>query len=121
MDFFKQACWLHCKPIIERYLMSNAHQRYDGTEKAVRHGELCRFYVAVIKGVDDVDLARSAYEQAYQAVHTGTQALTDYLDEVIGFPLESTPDYDSLTPLFFEQFHRLALETLGVGAVNTND
>ncbi|MGO1603238.1 MULTISPECIES: hypothetical protein [Halomonas] len=67
-----------------------------------------------------MDLARRGYEEEYQAVHTHTQTLTDYLDEVIGFPLENTPDYDTLVPLFFEQFHRLALEALGVNADMNN-
>ena len=34
------------------------------------------------------------------------------LDERIGFPLDSVPDYDKLAPLFFEQFHGLAVQAL---------
>lgn len=115
---FKQACRLHTSFTIARYLMSNAHGRWDGAEKAQRHSELCSFYVATVRGVDDVDMVRRGfpvcYENDYQAVHDATQALTDHLDEEIGFPLDSRPDYDKLTPLFFERFHSLALHALGV-------
>lgn len=114
MDLFKQACWLHCELYITRYLISNTHGRLDGSEKALRHAELCKFYVAAVRGASDVDLARRHYESDYQAVHKKTQELTDYMDEVIGFPLNSTPDYTELAPLFFERFHALALEALGV-------
>jgi hypothetical protein len=31
---------------------------------------------------------------------------------VIGFPLNSTPDYEKLEPLFFEHFHKLAVRAL---------
>lgn len=114
MDLFKQACWLHCQFAIGRYLMSNASGRQNGAEKAIRHEELCSFYVAAVNGVDDLDLVRRYHEQAYQTVHTKTQELTDFLDEMIGFPLNSQPDYDNLAPKFFEDFHSLALEALNV-------
>ncbi len=45
----------------------------------------------------------------YTYIHDATQKLTDYMDEVIGFPLENKrPDYDTLAPKFFEEFIRLA-------------
>lgn len=113
MDFFKQACWLYCQFEIHRYLMCNAHGRHDGAEKAMRHEELCSFYVAAVKGVADTRQVRKLYEGEYRAVHDKTQELTDYLDEMIGFPLDCRPDYDTLAPLFFEKFHALALEALG--------
>jgi len=111
---FKQTCWLHLSFTINRYLMSNAEGRHDGHEKAHRHIELCRFYVAAVRGCSHEDQARRRYEDDYQAVHTQTQELTDYLDERIGFPLKGLPDYDKLAPLFFEQFHALALTALGM-------
>lgn len=112
MDLFKQACKIHTQHIIVRYLMSNADGRQDGAEKAHRHQELCSFYVAVVRGLDDLDLVRRKCETDYKAVHSSTQKLTDYLDEAIGFPLEGGPDYAKLAPLFFERFHGLALEAL---------
>ncbi|MGG2621628.1 hypothetical protein [Pseudomonas aeruginosa] len=114
MDLFKQASWLFCQFPINRYLMSNAHGRQDGAEKAMRHIELCSFYVATVKGLNNTDMAIRLHEAEFRAVHDKTQELTDYLDEVIGFPLDSRPDYETLAPLFFEKFHALALEALGV-------
>lgn len=116
-QMFKQACRLHLDHTINRYLMSNAHGRLDGAEKAQRHIQLCTFYVAAVRGVDDLDMVRrglESHEDDFQAVHEATQALTDHLDEVIGFPLDDRPDYDALVPLFFERFHELALQALGV-------
>lgn len=112
----KQALRLHCSFAMMRYLMSNSEGRLNGAEKAMRHEELCTFYVAVVRGVEPDDVRRRGFESDYQAVHTKTQELTDYLDEVIGFPLTGRPDYDKLTPLFFERFHALAFEALGVPA-----
>ena len=115
-QMFKQACRLHLNFAIHRYLMSNASGRMDGHEKAQRHIELCTFYVAAVRGVDDLDMVRrglDCHEDDYQAVHDATQALTDHLDEVIGFPLEGRPDYGALAPLFFERFHMLAMQALG--------
>lgn len=117
-QMFKQSCRLHLSHAIHRYLMSNTSGRMDGYEKAQRHIELCTFYVAAVRGVDDLDMVRrglESHEEDYQAVHDATQALTDHLDEVIGFPLEGQPDYDRLEPLFFEHFHRYAMEALGFG------
>ncbi|MDO9099682.1 MAG: hypothetical protein Q7V53_02910 [Caldisericota bacterium] len=105
----KTACRIHTEFMINRYLIANTHGRWDGAEKAQRHIELCKFYVAIFTGVmlDDVLLA-----DEFERVHEATQALTDNMDEVIGFPLESRPDYDRLAPLFFEHFHALAVEAL---------
>lgn len=114
MNLFKNACFISCNFAMMRYLMSNAHGRQDGAEKALRHAELCIFYVAAVKGMKDTDLVRRFHEDAFKAVHKNTQKLTDNLDEEIGFPLESRPDYDELLPLFFEKFHALALEALNV-------
>lgn len=118
-QMFKQACWLHLSHAIHRYLMSNADGRQSGAEKALRHIELCTFYVAAVRGVDNVDHVRRGIpvdlEPDYQAVHKATQALTDHLDEVIGFPLKGRPDYDALAPQFFEKFHTLAMKALSAG------
>lgn len=111
MDLFKNACRIHTDFMVARYLMSNADGRQNGVEKATRHGELCRFYVAVVRGCDPDHAARD-YMDDYLAVHESTQALTSYLDEQIGFPLTGRPDYDHLGPMFFERFHELAMTTL---------
>lgn len=108
---FRQACWLHLQLAVTRYLMCNSVGRLDGAEKAHRHMEMCTFYVAAMRGVE-LDRARRYHEDDYQRVHRHTQKLTDYLDEVIGFPLNARPDYDKLAPKFFDKFHTLALEVL---------
>ena len=111
-ELFKQACKIHTQGLIARYLISNADGRQDGAEKAHRHQELCCFYVAVYFGLDDPDTVRRKHEAEYKAVHAKTQELTDYLDEIIRFPLQGRPDYRALIPLFFEKFHELALSVL---------
>lgn len=108
----RAACRIHTQLMVHRYLISNSDGRLDGHEKMVRHGELCRFYVAFFYGHDDPDTVRHDHEEAFQAVHTATQQLTDYLDEVIGFPLKGRPDYDDLAPKFFNKFHDLAMAAL---------
>lgn len=110
---FKTACRIRTDFIIARYLMSNAHGRWNGAEKAQRHAELCAFYVACAFDLADESDVRRDHEDEFQAVHEATQALTSNLDEEIGFPLDSQPDYDALIPLFFERFHAIAIKTLG--------
>lgn len=112
MDMFKSACRIHTRFMVARYLISNADGRQDGAEKAQRHLELCQFYVAAVRGHGDPERVRREYEDDFQAVHGATQKLTSYLDEAIGFPLTGRPDYDQLGPLFFEQFHELAMAAL---------
>lgn len=111
-DLLKSACWLHTEPMIARYLMANAEGRWDGAEKAQRHGEMCSFYVALVYGIQDPDRAQAEQPEACRAVRRASRALTDNLDQVIGFPLRGKPDYAVLAPKFFEHFHKMALETL---------
>lgn len=111
MKIFKNACRLHTRFTIGRYLMCNAQGRWNGVEKAQRHIQLCQFYVAAVRGFDDAEKVEIDSED-FKAVRKATQKLTDRMDEVIGFPLESTPDYDKLEPIFFEHFHNLAMQAL---------
>ena len=97
---------------IHRCLMSNAHGRWNGAEKSQRHIELCSIYLAVLHGTDQ-ESAMTDHEIQFRAVHEKTQELTDALDEEIGFPLESRPDYDKLAPLFFDKFIELAEAAVG--------
>lgn len=111
----RHALWLMTEFYVNRYLMANAHGRRDGAEKAEQHQNLCERFIAVYFCVSRDDV-RMEYEAQYQDVHTATQdALTDRLDEVIGFPLDSRPDYDTLAPVFFDVFHDTAWRTLAVG------
>lgn len=111
MDMFKNACQLATRFAVARYLMSCADGRCNGAEKAQRHMELCAFYTCTALGIADPDLARrdDEGEALFDAIHEGTQSLTDSMDEVIGFPLKGRPDYDTLIPAFFNEFHRLAM------------
>lgn len=111
MDIFKNACRLHTAFTMGTYLKSNSYGRWDGALKAVCHIELCQFYVAVVRGLSDPQKVQVSSED-FKSVRAATQKLTDNLDEMIGFPLESEPDYDSLVPLFFEHFHTLAMGAL---------
>jgi len=111
MDRFKHVCWLHTQFMIARYLMSNAEGREDGAEKALRHRELCKFYVAAVRGTE-VDEHSDSLITDYENVHANTQKLTDYMDTEIGFPITGRPDYTLLEKLFFNKFHILALEAL---------
>lgn len=108
----RAACRLALDFHVHQYLMSNAVGRWSGAEKAHWHTEMCRFYVAMAFDVP-LDKVRRVREAEFQAVHDRTQQLTDNLDTAIGFPLDAEPDYDRLAPMFFSEFHRLALEALG--------
>lgn len=110
---FKQALYVGMERGCTQYLMANAHGRRDGALKAHNHEQLCRHIIAAVRGCTP-DQVRWSYEDDYQVVHAGTQALTSYLDEVIGFPLDSRPDYSDLVPKFFDKFVELAMTALGI-------
>lgn len=107
---------------IARYLMSNAHGRWDGAEKAQRHINLANLFVTWWFELHDVErggrfeVKTGKYSDSFDSIsmiiHDTTRPLTDYLDEVIGFPLESRPDYDKLSPKFFDKFYELATAKL---------
>ena len=107
----RQSAKIHTFFDVHRYLMANAHGRRDGAEKARRYRNLCCYYVSVYLGIDPdaVDLECAEYVAVHEATQDG---LTDCLDESIGFPTDSRPDYDALAPLFFERFHELAVNAL---------
>lgn len=115
-DLFKNACRIHTAWTIDRYLMSNAVNRHDPAEKVERHIELCRFYVAAVRGCFPEDAIRD-YEEDFDQLHDESQDLTSSLDTEIGFPLDQTPDYADLNPRFFERFHEIACRVLGVPAL----
>jgi len=119
----KHALYMLMSFPIHRYLMANTAGRLDGNEKADVHLRLSNIYVASQMGIVDADGAKRVMAgaktrddgwvqhgtMAYTYIHDATQKLTDYMDEVIGFPIDDTrPDYDALAPKFFEEFIRLA-------------
>jgi len=115
---FKNACRLHTAWTIDRYLMSNAVNRCDPAEKAERHIELCKFYVAAVHGCSPED-AMCDYDEDFDRLHEESQALTSSLNTEIGFPLDQTPDYEALNPKFFERFHEIACRVLTTPRVET--
>jgi hypothetical protein len=107
----KRSLWNAAEHKINRHLMSNAHGRWDGAEKGETHRELCRLFISALLDRDIESV--SSITPEFKAVHEGTQALTAYLDEVIGFPLDDDrPDYEGLAPKFFEHFYTLAQAAL---------
>lgn len=109
-----------CRFEIARYLMANAYGRWDGAEKAQRHESLSKIFVAWWFSLEGPDEAGSLMtgggdrptQLVYRVVHDATQDLTDNMDEKIGFPLESRPNYGELEPKFFEAFYTLAVDAL---------
>lgn len=100
---------------IYRYLMANTHGRCSGYDKATHHVQLSYIYVANRAGFVDPEraprLETTDLTMVYTIIHDASQALTDYMDEVIGFPIDDPrPDYDALVPKFFDEFIRLADE-----------
>ncbi len=111
--FFKNACRIHTDMLVHRYLLSCSEKHGNGVLKATVHAELCAFYVAVFRDMDDLDAVRRHHESDYQAVRTATaNDLTDCLEDKIGFPIRGRPDYHSLAPVFFDRFHEIAVATM---------
>lgn len=113
MNYFKNACYLALDFSISRYLIANTEGRLNGVEKAETHMEMCKFYIACKYGIE-TSKVRRLYEDEFQNLHKATQELTSYLDEKIGFPIKGRPDYDELLPKFFEEFHKISVETLNL-------
>ena len=115
----KHMLWLLMDRHVRRYLLVNTRGREDGAEKAEHHIRMSYIYVASKMGTS-IDLApritfkrAGLYEETlYKHIHDRTQVLTSHMDEVIGFPLEEgvRPDYQTLAPLFFNEFIRIADE-----------
>lgn len=94
------------------YLQSNAKGFYNGTLKAEMHKKLCELFVSKRLGIELLVARHIKVEDQYlvSLVRRSTLELTDYLDERINFPLDKAPNYKKLTPLFIEEFIRLATD-----------
>lgn len=100
--------WLLMEFPIHRYLIANTAGREDGYEKATQHLKLSKIFVASKTGVNDVD---EADWDLTKRIHNATDALTSYLDTVIGFPIKEVPDdYSHFKHKFFDKFLELAEE-----------
>ena len=100
---------------IARYLMANTKGRLSGNEKVDNHIILTNIYVCNRAGIIDTDATHRVQTTdggfVWRIVHDATQELTDYLDEVIDFPLDDErPDTFSFVRPFFNEFIRLADE-----------
>jgi hypothetical protein len=85
---------------INRYLMANSCQRLDGYEKAERHINISKIMAEFILMRSNLEVNELDIVHDYLA-----EILTNRMDEVIGFPI-NTPlygnDYDPLARKFFE-------------------
>lgn len=112
---FRDSAHLHLDFTINRYLMSNTKNRLDGSEKAIRHRELCEFYVKIAGGTPLADYVDT--RGLYSKIHDITaDKLTNHLSEKIGFPIDDfRPDYNKLSKKFFNEFHDIAMEIIQKG------
>ena len=95
------------------YLESNACGLWDGALKAETHNRLCELFVAKRLGLDVLSAAsflKVEDEYLVSMLRKSTLSLTDNLDEVIGFPLNSAPNYKRLVPMFVGKFLQLATD-----------
>ena len=103
------ALWLLMELDIHRYLQANTVNRWDGASKATHHINLCEIYIASIMLCKPKKCLQ--HRDYYERIHRKTQGLTSYLDEKIGFPLDSQPthqEYIDLSRKFFTEFITLA-------------
>lgn len=99
--------WIGMEFATHRYLFANTHGRLDGNEKAERHLELSKFYIASRRScaIDDAD----EHWGEVMRIHNATSKLTSYLDQEIGFPIfDSDIDYDEMSRKFFDRFIEIA-------------
>ena len=92
------------------YLESNAAGLCDGALKAGTHRQLCELFISVRLevNIDIASIIEVEGERLSTKVRKATVSLTDYLDEVIGFPIDTAPNYKRLTPAFVGKFFTLA-------------
>jgi hypothetical protein len=107
----KHLMWLLMKNDIPRYLAVCADGYENGSAKSIIHIHLCDIFIAGYC-MCEIERAMSLYYTRWHIVHEATQELTDYMDDEIGFPKKGTPDYEKLSPLFFDKFFDLAKNAL---------
>lgn len=98
----RSAIYFYCA----RYII--AMDRFDGTEKAERHRNLCQFYTNLVKQKiysENIDLR----DELYTIIHdTTAEKLTDHLKSF--FPSEL--GFDNKQNMFFNKFHEIAMECI---------
>lgn len=92
------------------YLESNACGLWDGSLKASTHKSLCELFVSERLNISIADAVTIEVDgnRISDLVRESTLLLTDNLDEEIGLPLETAPNYKKLTPMFVDKFLQLA-------------
>lgn len=107
-----RALWLLMQFDITRYLMANTSGRLSGGEKAEKHLSLCETYCKVKLASRRMSIHDSFRDRSLlMFIHDWSQSLTSYLDSAIGFPVDDPhPDYDKLSPKFFDKFIALCDE-----------
>ena len=97
-----------------KYLESNSKGFENGAIKAEMHRVLVELFISEKLELDVSAIKSIEYRiddhiyQMYPEIRKATLSLTDYLDEVIGFPLDKAPNYKKLVPLFVDEFKRIA-------------
>lgn len=111
--------------LCETYLRSNAVGMQNGALKAETHKKLCitfiSLYYNISNSLSEGLLVQPSGKRLTTMVRESTLPLTDYLDEAIGFPLESAPIYRRLTPKFAQKFCELAFEFIEESYFYTSD
>lgn len=89
---------------VSRYLMANSCQRLDGAEKAERHINISTIIYEYIK----CKILTPDHYGEMRVIHDFlAEKLTDKMDEVIGFPIN--------TPLYgtdYDELHRKFIKTI---------
>jgi len=96
---------------IRKYLISNTKDLCNGSMKAHQHKILCATYLSYHYLRDITEDTLYLVDDEYELVHTKTQQLTGYLDEVIKFPLDKLTkdiDLDKYIKLFFNRFIKIS-------------
>jgi len=98
----------------KQYLQSNACGMWDGALKANTHRQLCVLFLANKLQVSRpiVEFLEIDDKPIISSIREATLSLTDNLDDEIGFPLETAPNYKKLTPMFAGKFKKLANDWL---------
>ncbi len=110
-DRERHLMWLMVQDDIHQYLRACTAGRLSGARKAQVHIELVDNYIAWWFQCEKHQAKQC--EEKLWAVHDATRVFTDHMDEAIGFPpYDEHPDYDDLAPLFFQEFHKIAVKVL---------
>jgi hypothetical protein len=103
-EALRHGLWLASRFAIARYILSCTPGRLNGAEKATRHEEITKTFVATFRLCDE-DRVRLDFEGDYRAVHDGTQSLTDNLSSLISV---AKTDFEAAVRSFFDDFYQLA-------------